>query len=265
MRPFADIDLLVHEQQIDAAKDVLTKCGYLLAPELISEKLARRFHINLPFVRSGPPPVHVELHWRLTDHFTRDQLPVEEFWRRARPFERAFTLSLEDEIAYLATHLDKHGYFNQALAGEPAWIMEELSANRLIWFTDLHELISRHQVEWPAIENSAAITSSLTLLHHLLGTAGIPERFLIMPPARWSKRFAFRLAKFAARDERRRNFFRRHILATRKGFELRLVRLLDLWNFIFPRHGGSIGQSLRAGAQCLSLFFALLALRIRRR
>ena len=265
LRPFADIDLLIREEAIDAAKSIFANSGYALAPELISEKLARRFHTNLPFVRQTQPPVHVELHWRLTDRFTNDELPEAEFWARARGIAvqdtAACSLRVEDEISYLATHLAKHGYLNQALRNEAGWIIDELSANRLIWFTDLHELITRNAVDWRLVETSPGIASSLRLLHHLLGTGGIPEDFRAHQPARFSKRLALGLAKFAARSERRRELFRRHFLATRKGFELRLVRLFDLWNFIFPRDGGSLEHSARAIKQCFALFFALLTRR----
>ncbi|MDQ6622342.1 MAG: nucleotidyltransferase family protein [Verrucomicrobiota bacterium] len=269
LRPFADIDLLIREGQIDWAKAILAACGYTLAPELISEELSRRFHVNLPFVKAAPQPVHVELHWQLSDQFTSDQLPTAEFWENARRISVADTsalvLKVEDEVAYLATHLDKHGYLNQALGNEPKWIIDELSANRLIWFTDLHEVITRNEIDWLAIDDNVAITTSLRLLHQLLGTSGIPEKFLAQQPARFSKRLALGLAKFSSKRERRRVFFRRHILATRKGFELRLVRLLDLWNYIFPGTAGSLEESAAALGQSLSLFFAFLRVRLRRR
>lgn len=278
LRPFADIDLLVSEADVDPAIRVLGSCGYSLAPELISAELSRKFHSNLPLVKPGDRPVHVELHWRLTDRFSGYAFAEIDLWQRARRAavgqSHALVLEPHDVIIYLAAHLDKHGYLNQALAGRDdaaTWVLDELSANRLIWFSDLHEIITGNSIDWQLIEQRCdeadlreVVGSTLMLLHDLLGTEGIPDILTRHVRPRFSKRFALGLAVDVAQSEQRRAFFRRHILATRKGFELRLVRLLDLWSYIFPRRSRSIGHSVAAIAQCAQLFFALIAARLRR-
>jgi hypothetical protein len=274
LRAFADIDLLIREKDIEAAKNALTACGYTLAPVLISEELSRQFHVNLPFVKSGDRPVHVELHWRLTDRFSTYALPEEECWQRARRIAveqtTALVLEVHDALIYLATHLDKHGYLNQAIAGHDdaaRWVLDELSANRLIWFTDLHELMVGNAIDWTLIEARCdqeqlreVIGSTLILLRDLLGTEGIPATILQHKRAPLSKRFAKSMAAFAASNDRRRQFFRQHILRTRKGFELRLVRLFDLWNFAVSANDGSVGRRI---AQCSALLIALSRARLR--
>ena len=278
LRPFADIDLLIREADFVQAKSALLACGYVLAPELTSEKLSRRFHINLPFVKRDERPVHVELHWNLVDRFTNYQLPPEQVWERARRIAvgqtNAFVLEVHDEIIYLATHLDKHGYLNQVLARSDDAahrVIDELSANRLIWFTDLHELIMANAIDWRLIETRCGTgelrhvaDSTLELLRRLLGTDLTGSELLRRRP-RFSKRLLDRAVRSAVKNEKRREFFRTHVLATRKGFELRLIRLADLWNFVFPHEGRSLAHSLNAINQSLSLFLALLALRLRQR
>src|ERR1043166_5382866 len=61
LRPFADIDLLVRQTDIDRAKQILAATGFELSPELLSEALNRKYHVNLPFVRRAPVPVHIEI------------------------------------------------------------------------------------------------------------------------------------------------------------------------------------------------------------
>ena len=274
LRPYADIDLLVREKDIDTAKDALRACGYDLAPELTSEKLSRRFHVNLPFARTGNPPVHIELHWALSDRFSTYEFPMDELWSRARRLAvndaTALVLDLHDAIIYLAAHLDKHGYFNHALAGSPGaarWILDELSANRLIWFTDLHELITQNKIDWSVIaarlrdgELRAVVGTTLHLLRELLGT-DIPLVATPATTARRSQVLARRAAEFAAKNEGRRRFFRERILATRKGFELRPVRMLSLWDYVF--RGGGIGHSTRAIGRAGGLLCSLVAERAR--
>lgn len=276
-RPFADIDLLIREDQIASAKSALADNGYTLAPELLCEELSRRFHVNLPFVKRSDRPVHVELHWRLADRFTAYEFSNDELWSRAShlsPEPSALVLEVHDAILYLAAHVDKHGHSNQALANATegtTWVLDELSGNRLIWFTDLHELITASAINWTLIEERsrprelrAAISATFRLLRGLLGTEGIPDALLAASPAPWPKQLLAQSWQRAADSKHRRVFFHRYVLATRKGFELRLVRLADLWSFIFPRGEISFVRSMKALGRCTSLSCALFAARLRR-
>jgi Uncharacterised nucleotidyltransferase len=275
LRPFADIDLLVRENEIDRAKDILLASNYQVAPELLSESFNRKYHVNLPFVRRDERPVHVELHWKLSDPFSSVAFDYEALLARAQNVEvggwKARALSLEDDFVYLATHLDKHGYANRAivdLANASEFSLDELSGDRLIWFTDLHELISAGQLDWAivierarAAHASNALAVSLRLLRNLLGT-DVPAHVLTelpLPEPNWMKqalnRYVLSLATQNNQDHR--NSFRQRFVATRKGFELRLVRLVDVWDYIFPASRRSIGHSGRALWRCLGMLVEL--------
>ncbi len=285
LRPFGDIDLLVRENDIDAARKILETGGYQIAPGLLSEKFSRRYHVNLPFVRGAPPPVHVELHWRLTDRFSGIQFDHTALFARARriqlPAGEASSLALEDELIYLAAHLDNHGYLNRSIVerGDGAFIsLHELSGDRLIWFTDLHELIVAGGLDWASVIARArlvradgALAISLRLMRSLLGTP-LDERVLQelpLPELRWPERkvgeYVVTLAGDAGRP-RAQAFWRDKILVTRTGFELRLIRLLDLWQYLFParsavRHSYP-GHVCGAFLQCGKMFLELLWLRV---
>ena len=279
LRPYADIDLLISDHDVAAAKDAMGRCGYGLDPVLLSEKISRRFHSNLPFVKNGGPPVHVELHWSLSDRFGAYEIPADDFRARAVMIEAggspARVLELHDSIVYLAAHLDKHGYLNQAIAsaeGDTASrVLDELSGNRLIWVTDLHELISSRPVDWRVLAQRAgtgelreAVASALLLLHRLFGTAVDPG---LRPGApHWAQRATNRMVLAASSSPGRRRFFQRHILRTRRGFEVRLIRLVGLGSCLFPRSSESLARravhAARATARGLHLAAALAGARL---
>lgn len=253
LRPFADIDVLVREKDLDAAKESLSAGGYRLSPDLLSEGFNRRYHNNLPFVLMGERPVHVELHWKLADSFSGITFDHDALFARGTNVAATgsgFTLSAEDQLLYLAVHLDNHGYLNRSMLEHDtaaAFALDNLSGNRLIWFTDLHELVVARDLDWAAIRERAeaaqaagALAITLRLLRVVLGTPMDPQVLsdLPLPNASWPKRilanYVFRLAADGKSGSRARQLFRSHLLATRRGFELRLVRLLDLWKYFFP-------------------------------
>jgi hypothetical protein len=283
LRPFADIDLLVHARDIDSARIILFDSGYALAPELLSESFNRKYHANLPFVRQGERPVHIELHWKLTDSFSGIAFDHEALIRRAQRQPGGKVLSTEDTLVYLAAHLDNHGYLNRAMleqAARAAFPLDELSANRLIWFTDLHELIAAREVDWPLVKQHAdesgaagALGVTLRWLQKLLGTAIDTNVLHDLPPAapRWPERkmgqYVSALVTQADRRSSRRAAFQRKLLTTRKGFELRPIRLIDLWEYMFPvRSSGShVAHVVRAVAHCAAMFAELQFHRLLRR
>ena len=280
LRPFADIDLLAAENDIDRAKEILVRAGYVIAPELLSEKFNRSYHTNLPFVRVDPVPVHIELHWKLSDRFS--DYRFDEVGAAQRAFvsrsgdNQAPVFLPEDNLVYLAAHLHNHGYLNAVAARNDfrAFVLHPLSGNRLIWFTDLHELIVAG-LDWTAVTERAktanatgALAVSLRLLTLMIGTRIDPDmlRELAMPPVRWPKRvlarYVFSLAKTEPASAAAQRF-ENQLLSTRRGFELRLVRLFDLWEYVFrrghsPNHPAEPMHSARALARLGNMFLKLV-------
>ncbi|MCC6353029.1 MAG: nucleotidyltransferase family protein [Verrucomicrobiae bacterium] len=283
LRPFADIDLLVRAGDVARALGLLGKAGYDLSPGLLSAGLNRRYHVNLPLIKRGDRPVHVELHWSLTDRFSNHAADHDAIWGRSAEAEiggaRARVLSAEDLLIYLALHLDKHGYLNRGILGsgrERGAALDEMSANRLIWFTDLHELCERHgrSMDWGAVVGRSRaggmgvpVGTSLALLMALLGSRVDRATLGALVPsgAAWFRRWLALSLSGGGGDGRARgrvrDFMRRMMLPTRKDFELRLVRLLDLGEFLFPGPGArpagadwgagrALAHAIRGAAMC---------------
>lgn len=298
LRPFADIDLLIRPRDVDRALALLAEAGYDLAPGLLSAELNRRYHVNLPLVKSGDRPVHVELHWSLTDRFSNHAVEHEAIWGRSHEVViaggPARVLAPEDLLIYLSLHLDKHGYLNRGVLGsghERDFALDQLSANRLIWFTDLHELCERDgaRLDWGAVVErgrawgmAGPVATSLAMLVALLGTSVDGGALRALGGVR-AGRLRLLLAAClsdsgsggGARDLAR-HFVRRMMLPTRKDFELRLVRLLDLGEFLFPGRdsrpareswgaGRVLGRAIRGMGMCVGLMAGVIGCHVKSR
>ncbi len=258
-RPFLDLDLLIQKDDLRKARELLLKCGYTLPPDLLSESFLRRYHFNLPFVKRDEVRTDLELHWNLTDRFRGYALDMAGFWARAQPAtlsnQVAFVLSPEDLLSHLALHLDMHGYLNRVLIGRgdaARVIFHTFSENRLIWFTDLYEVIGhyRGRIDWPALlarsgqgGTDGSVATTLMLLNMLLGPVVDREILKGLEPPRPAlvKRTLLKwlMTECAAPEESdspTRTFIRSKLLAKRKGVQFRLIRFLDLWEYILPSY-----------------------------
>lgn len=257
-RPFRDLDLLIPKEDLGKARQLLIAAGYTLMPGLLAAGFFHQHHFSLPFVKEdGVAKTYLELHWNLADQFMGCTLDMENLWARARPAvlsdHHAFTLTPEDLITHLSLHLDMHGFLNRAIIGrcdEPRFILHPFSENRLIWFTDLYEVIDRYRsrVDWAAlVERSkqtgteGSVAASLTLLNLLFGPVVDKEvlKELDLPRTTFVKRsllkwFLTDIAKSEEDDVPARSFFRSKLLETRKGVQFRLIRLVSLGEYIFP-------------------------------
>ena len=142
LRPYRDLDLLVHQEDEEAAVSTLVASGLVEAPYEAEE--ARRARGDVPhgaafhrrFV-SENCLAQVELH---VDPF---QLGLRtacegDRWRRAVPvpgIEGILGLSASDQIVHLSVHAHKHGF------------------NRLIWLKDLDLLLRArpNEIDWDLV------------------------------------------------------------------------------------------------------------------
>lgn len=140
LRPYGDVDLLLHSEDVAVAADLLLDAGY-------EEKIGGHDPLHPQhgvFQRMFFHPARqlvVELH---VDHFQVGLRPVgiDDLWTRSVEvsFEGMQTRALEpnDLFVYLCVHLHRHGF------------------DRLIWFKDLDLMMRREQLDWDVITARAA-------------------------------------------------------------------------------------------------------------
>jgi hypothetical protein len=279
-RPFLDLDLLIQKKDFGKARELLLDTGYTVLPGLLSERFAQRYHFNIAFVKREKVTTEVELHWNLTDRFAGYTLDIEGFWARAQPAllsnQAGFALSLEDLLTHLALHLDMHGYLNRAILDRGdhlGLVFDAFSENRLIWFTDLYEVIGQYRgrIDWTALlERShragtdGRLATSLALLNRLFGPVVDSQLLKGLDGARspYLKRklLAWLLTHVAEAGEDNgstRKSFMSKLLAKRRGVQFRLIRLVDLWDYILPTSevvGRHVKETNRA---LLPLFYVI--------
>jgi len=111
-RPMGDLDLLIPQDRLDRAHQVLTSMGYT-AKRNFSIQWEMKMHHHLP-------PYHldneiVELHWTIASPSSTLTIDLEGLWRRARPAPgrnpSVWLLSPEDLLLHLCLHLLQDEFF----------------------------------------------------------------------------------------------------------------------------------------------------------
>jgi hypothetical protein len=177
LRPFGDLDILVHERDILQAVDVLVSCGYeVIRPTSLSQtnKNYRSFWIN-QMVKRSPWSYQVilwnpdrqgliELHWRTIPKYVFPRNP-KELWENLRPINvggvDVFSFAPENLLWFLCLHGAKHQW------------------KRLRWICDIAELVREYpDLNW---EQTISHAEGLGMERRLYLGLLLANRLLEMP------------------------------------------------------------------------------------
>jgi hypothetical protein len=154
LRPFCDLDLLIHPQDLVRVKPLLAAQGYdTLAVDDAQEAANLWSDSERDFVRQDGKVV-LDLHWRITPRFFPFELPVEELWERRQSLSllgtTVSTLAPEDLLLALCAH-----------GAKECW-------GKLKWICDVAELIRAYpNLDWDRVLTQAKQLHSQRML--LLG------------------------------------------------------------------------------------------------
>ncbi len=201
LRQFTDLDLLVRQEQVFAARDRLQADGYRQLYEIPPDEeqayleSARQYDLVMYGESSG---ILVELHWKTSADTTVEDLQDPRWWQRLSPQQLAlstlWSLPPNELLLVLCIHGAKHRW------------------ERLAWLVDIAELIRRQaQFEWALVLDGATLlrcrrrlANGLALARDLLGLA-LPDdvgRFVDRHASRREVRRAS-TALFADQESRR--------------------------------------------------------------
>ncbi len=172
LRPFGDLDIWVHRNDMVRGKEILFSLGHQAGqPDKVrDEETYLRTHHDYLFVKqTKDQTTHLELQWGVTE--TSFPFPVEfqPLWERRNTVPllgRAIpNLSVEDALLILCVHGAKHGW------------------DRLMWVCDIAELLRANSaIDWTWLNQHAKklggrrmLLLGLHLAHSLLD-AQLPER-----------------------------------------------------------------------------------------
>jgi hypothetical protein len=134
LREFVDLDILVREQDIPKARQVLSNIGYqsnVRNAEITPDTGNDEFY-------SASTGTMVELHWQFSPRRFISVLPAQQFWKNIEAMEslgrQVWSFSSQDTFLFLAVHGAKHGW------------------SSLKWLCDLAEFIrSNPDLDWPRL------------------------------------------------------------------------------------------------------------------
>jgi hypothetical protein len=159
LRPFVDLDFLVHPRDLDRARQALLSLGFEAFPQLTPAR-ARAFYqaececwFDLPERGAS-----VEIHWAVRERVYSFPLDLDGVFQRAQSVQLhgrpVPTVSPEDLLLILCIHGSKH-----------AW-------SKLKWVLDLDRLLATHpDLDWAALLERAHHLRSTRLLLFSLATA----------------------------------------------------------------------------------------------
>ena len=164
LRPMGDLDLLVHREQVAAARAALAEWGYV-APQ--AEHIAgavEAFESQQAWTRRDPATgmaTVCELHWHLLDApFYQRTMPLEWFWQSAVPLAwgvaGARTLGPEAQLLHLCAHLALHH-----------------QGRGLLWTCDVDRVLRREGegIDWGLLGERAEAYHLVLPLRHVVEQA----------------------------------------------------------------------------------------------
>jgi len=147
LRRFVDLDVIVKKQDVARARDLLLADNYTLSKSLTEsqQELLLRTQHNLQFTKDNRQLI-VELHWEVAPHLFASTVQGDALWENLVEFDlngtMVKTFSGDDLLFSLCVHGSRH-----------LW-------ERLGWICDVAELISRRELNWPALLERAAKADS---------------------------------------------------------------------------------------------------------
>lgn len=200
LRPFGDLDLLIHPEDQTRAEEILRARGCDV-PEEMQEGADSALWGQQTFFRAGNHPARVELHWHLfVSPYYRRRAQLDWFWAQRAAFSlkerEAFGFDPTAQLLHLSGHYTLHH-----------------SDPRLIWQYDLALLLTRwaDQLDWDRVVQAARSFGLLRSLQHALRETCVTWELSLPPhahalletvPAEPYERLMFSLARARNRQAR---------------------------------------------------------------
>ncbi len=221
LRMFADLDILIRDEDLDRSREALIASGYV-AEFTFTEKQERNYRKAECAVQLRHPERNsvVELHWRLTERYLSIDFEMDQIWQRrseTRIQQRLLkSMAPEDLFLYVCVHGSKHHW------------------ERLEWLCCVTELAAANpSVDWMTISERArrygierVLNMALLLAQDLLDMP-LPEQLKARAQADVAAR---RLAEEAAAEliSEGSRTGREHM--NRGDWYLNLLRMRERWS-----------------------------------
>ena len=161
LRQFGDLDIFVHQKDIQRAEEILLLGGYKLLAS--SSNLIDEVESGEYYFYNHNTKTLVDLHWDLSPSYFPYPISEEQLWQCLEPTilagDKVLSLPIEELLVFLCMHGSKH-----------LWI-------RLAWICDIAEIVRSHpEIDWDktlaqaiSLRSKRMLLLGLFLAHSLLG------------------------------------------------------------------------------------------------
>jgi hypothetical protein len=140
LRPFGDVDVLVHQSDVPRLRALLEARAYRASDEL-ADGFRDAYYSEMAFTQTAPPHLALDAHWHLfVPVYFRTRMDVQWFWAHTQSFPLGGASVLIFNPTAQLVHLSIHASLNHQ------------NAPRLLWLYDLALLLKQHgtEIDWDA-------------------------------------------------------------------------------------------------------------------
>jgi len=251
MRPGADIDILVHRDQVDECLELLKEQDIgEFWPNLLKDEYFTRHHLHQ---QRCTPDLNIwfEIHWALDHPYTLLTVDYESIFARAQrstlltaPIQE---MALPDLLLSLAIHLVKHAVYLPSLRDRDDLPRIILADGMLMYYLDVTEVLKQNkEMDWDLTIQLARDWGAVEILGSVLQVcrkyfdAPVPGEVIsalqVSGPWMVTRKLMARAAEqeLAAYEGRQGSRFWTLLLASNGAFILRPIRLLETASYFFP-------------------------------
>lgn len=251
LRPGADIDILVHRDDVDACLNLLSEQGIgEFWPNLLKDEYFTRHHLHQ---QRCTPDLNIwfEIHWALDHPYTLLTVDYESIFARAprstllnAPVQE---MALPDLLLSLAIHLVKHAVYLPSLIDREDLPRIILADGMLMYYLDVAEVIKQNKdIDWDLTIRLARDWGAVDILGSVLQVckryfaAPVPNEVIsalrVTKPWMVTRKLMARAAEqeLAAYEGRRGSRLWTLLLASNGAFILRPIRMLETISYFFP-------------------------------
>lgn len=251
MRPGADIDILVHRDQVDGCLELLKQQDIgEFWPNLLKDEYFTRHHLHQQ--RSTPDlNIWFEIHWALDHPYTLLTVDYEGIFARAQrstllnaPIQE---MAVPDLLLSLAIHLVKHAVYLPSLLERDDLPRIILADGMLMYYLDITEVLKQNkEIDWDLTIQLARDWGAMDILASVLQVckryfdAPVPGEVIsaLQVTGQWmvTRKLMARAAEqeLAAYEGRQGSRIWTLLLASNGAFILRPIRLLETASYFFP-------------------------------
>ena len=194
IRPMVDFDILVREEDADAAQSLVVQLGYRPVGDQEEQESTRAAHRHLPTLVNWSTRVAIEVHTHIVSRNSPLRCNIDDFWRRAQTATIAGVevriLAPSDQLIHLAINffLDRR-------------YRSEASLQQIV---DLAAVLRHYEadIDWEALELTVQryglqgpVYCGLSVASHLLQTSAPPETLDRIRPHAFSESAMHRFIK----------------------------------------------------------------------